>query len=159
MIVPPAGGKSPSPRVVPETVSLRDLPATVLDLLDLEAGSPFPGASLARLWGHPASGASVDPPASGPSPALSEVVPIDPLNPDPSEMVKPHWPLAAVNQGGWTYIRREGDVHEELFHLREDAKEMHNLAGDRAMAPILERMRKALSRLTGGPLTPQRFSR
>ena len=46
VIVPPArrrGGASPSPRVVTETVSLRDLPATIVDLLDLEAGSPFPG--------------------------------------------------------------------------------------------------------------------
>ena len=85
----PAGrggpGREPRPRVVPETVSLRDLPATVVDLLDLEAGAPFPGASLARLWGRPESGDSADPAASGPSPALSEVVPTNTLDPDSGE--------------------------------------------------------------------------
>ena len=46
LIVPPA--RSRSPGVVSETVSLRDLPATIVDLVGLEAGSPFPGPSLAR---------------------------------------------------------------------------------------------------------------
>ena len=43
-------GKVPSGRVVAEPVSLRDLPATVVDLLGLSGGSPFPGRSLAPLW-------------------------------------------------------------------------------------------------------------
>ena len=47
-------------------------------------------------------------------------------------MPKQRPPLGAVKDGEWSYIRREGDVHEELFHLREDAKEMRNLAGDPA---------------------------
>ena len=63
-------------------------------------------------------------------------------------------PLGAVKDGEWSYIRREGDVHEELFHLREDAKEMRNLAGDPAAQTILQQMRAALDRLTGGPLLP-----
>ena len=70
VIIPPGG--SPSKRVVTETVSLRNLAATIVDVLDLEAGSPFPGESLARFW---------DGSSSSPSPAadraLSEVVPID----------------------------------------------------------------------------------
>ena len=48
LIVPPGG--SATRRVVKETVSLRDLAATVVDVLDLESGSPFPGESLARFW-------------------------------------------------------------------------------------------------------------
>ena len=47
LIVPPGGVTG---HVVKETVSLRDLAATVVDVLDLEAGSPFPGSSLARYW-------------------------------------------------------------------------------------------------------------
>ncbi|HKI19435.1 MAG TPA: sulfatase-like hydrolase/transferase, partial [Isosphaeraceae bacterium] len=47
VIVPPAG--SPSRPSVPETASLRDLPATVVDVLGLGAGAPFPGRSLATL--------------------------------------------------------------------------------------------------------------
>ena len=50
VIVPPPGSPRPSRPVVSENVSVRDLPATVVDLLDLEAGAPFPGQSLARLW-------------------------------------------------------------------------------------------------------------
>jgi arylsulfatase A-like enzyme len=149
MILPPGG--LPQKRIVPETVSLRDLAATIVDVLDLKTGSPFPGKSLARFW----DGSSPAPMAEQ---ALSEVVPIDRLKPDALEMAKPHWPLAAVNEGGWTYIRREGDVHEELFHLREDAKESKNLAGSPAARPELARMHGTLSRLTAGPLTPQRFN-
>ena len=40
----------PAGAVVRETVSLRDLPATIVDLIGLGNGSPFPGQSLARLW-------------------------------------------------------------------------------------------------------------
>ena len=36
-----------------DTVSLRDLPATVVDVVGLASGAPFPGHSLADLWaGH-----------------------------------------------------------------------------------------------------------
>ena len=101
VIIPPGG--LPSKRVVTEPVSLRDLAATIVDVLDFRAGSPFPGKSLARFW----DGSSPSP-STPADRALSEVVPIDPLNPDPLEMVKPHWPIAAVIEGGWAYIRREG---------------------------------------------------
>ncbi len=40
----------PAGQVVYSPVSLRDLPATVVDLLGLSAGSPFPGRSLAAYW-------------------------------------------------------------------------------------------------------------
>jgi len=155
VIIPPA--RSPSNQVVTEAVSLRDLAATVVDVLGFKAGSPFPGDSLARFWNGSARAAPAQPAAS--EPALSEVVPIDTLNPDPAQLAEPRWPLAALTEGDWTYIRREGDVREALFHLREDPNELHNLAGDPAMEPMLEQMRQALGRLTGGPLTPQRFNR
>jgi len=155
VIIPPAG--IPPKQVVTEAVSLRDLAATVVDVLGFKAASPFPGDSLARFWNGSSRAAPAEPAASDRT--LSEVVPIDPLNPDPSQLLEPRWPLAALTEGDWTYIRREGDVREELFYLRKDASELHNLAGDPAMEPTLERMRQALSRLTRGPLTPQRFSR
>jgi arylsulfatase A-like enzyme len=156
LILPPAGSAAPSARVVDRTVSLRDLAATVVDLAGFQADSPFPGESLARFRGDPPSPRPADPAASGR--ALSEVVPNDPLlNPDRLQLLKPHWPLAALAEGDWTYIRRDGDVQEELFHLRDDAREMRNLASDPAVRPRLEQMRGELSRLTAGPLTPQRF--
>jgi hypothetical protein len=85
--------------------------------------------------------------------------PFDLWNPDPGQMLEPRWPLGALAEGGWTYIRREGDVREELFHLRDDAQELHNLASDQAARPILERKRQALLNVTGGPLTQERFNR
>jgi hypothetical protein len=90
---------------------------------------------------------------------LAELVPIQPFDRDPSQWLKmPRWPMAALTLGDWTYIRREGDLREELFHLRDDAQERHSRAGDPALHPVLERMRETLGRLTGGPLTLQRFN-
>ena len=51
VIVPPAGG--PSPRVVTETVSLRDIAATIAGLVGLDGDCPFPGGSLSRFWDDP----------------------------------------------------------------------------------------------------------
>jgi arylsulfatase A-like enzyme len=153
VIIPPVA--SPSKRIIAETVSLRDLAATIVDLLGLEVRSPFPGDSLARFWNGksatPRVGSSVS------EQALSEVVPNDAMNPDPSPPPVRGWPLAALIESGWTYIRREGDAREELFHLLKDGGEQHNLAADPAARSTLERMRGALNHLTEGPLTPRRF--
>ena len=48
LIVAPASSRSQG--VVSETVSLRNLPATIVELVGLEANSSFPGPSLANLW-------------------------------------------------------------------------------------------------------------
>jgi arylsulfatase A-like enzyme len=155
VIIPPAGG--PSPRVVTETLSLRDLAATIVAVLGLQAGSPFRGDSMARFWNVTSSTSSAKAPAA--DPVLSEVVPLQSFGPDPSQWSnEPRWPVAALTDGEWAYIRYEGDVREELFHLREDAQERHNLARDPTMQPRLERLRGALGRLTSGPLTPRRFN-
>ena len=152
LIVPPSG--HPSGRVVTETVSLRDLAATIVDLVDPEAGSPFPGASLARFWDR-ASSSSADAPGA-PEPALSELVPLDPFDTSPEHVGRVPWPLAAVTEGEWTYIRHEGEAREELFRWGDSA-ESRNLAADPASQPVLRRLHGALNRLTDGPLTPQRF--
>jgi arylsulfatase A-like enzyme len=154
LIVPPGGVTG---HVVKETVTLRDLAATIVDVLDLEAGSPFPGSSLARYWdGKP----TTPPPAHAPdAPALSEVVPGLANYVDAHGLPIKTWPLGALNDGEWSYIRREGNVHEELFRVGRDAREQRNLARDPAALPVLERMRQALARLAGGPLLPQRFNR
>jgi len=155
VVIPP--GNRPSPRVVSEPVSLRNLAATIVDIAGLQAGSPFPGESLARFGNRPPLPAGSGIVTS--SPALSEVVPNRALDEDPWHWLsKPRWPLVALTEGQWTYIRREGDVREELFRIHDDAQEQQNLAGDPSMQPILQRMRAELDRLTGGPLTPGRFN-
>jgi arylsulfatase A-like enzyme len=154
LILPPDGTRLN--RVIDEPVSLRDLAATVVDLTGLEPGSPFPGESLRRFWDAAYATNPTDPVAA--SVAFAEVVPNDSLlNPDGSRPHEPHWPLAALTEGGWSYIRRDGEIHEELFHLHDDFKETHNRVGDPAVRSTLERMRETLSGLTEGPLTPQRF--
>jgi arylsulfatase A-like enzyme len=155
LIVPPGGGVTV--HVVKETVTLRDLAATIVDVLDLEAGSPFPGSSLARYWdGKPTT---PQPTHALSEAVLSEVVPGFATNVDAYGLPKKSWPLGALNDGDWSYIRREGNVHEELFRVGQDARQQHNLARAPAAQPVLERMRQALVRLTGGPLLPQRFNR
>jgi arylsulfatase A-like enzyme len=154
VIIPPGG---PVPRkIVAETVSLRNLAATVVDLVGLTAGSPFPGESLAP-YVTVASGAMKRGPGIREH-ALAEVVPHESLDPDHPGARKQDWPLAALVAAGWAYIRREGDVREELFHLRVDSEELHNLAADPSQRPRLELMRETLRILTAGPLTPNRFN-
>ena len=99
--------------------------------------------------------APVQPPSA--SPALAEVVPNDPFNRDSWGVPEQLPPLGAVKEKDWSYIRREGDVREELFVLREDPKERRNLAADPTAQMTLRQMRAALNRLTGGPLLPKRF--
>ena len=156
LVIVPPGGRATG-QAINETVSLRDLPATIVDVLDLESGSPLPGDSLARFWQEKPQTAAHS--HSSSATALSEVVPADPLERDPYGLPKKTWPMGALLQEEWSYIRREGDVREELFRLREDAKQQHNLVGDPAAGATLEQMRKTLGRLTAGPLLPQRFSR
>jgi arylsulfatase A-like enzyme len=52
-------GKVPAGQRIPQVISLRDLPATVCDLLDIDQGRAFPGESLARWW-RPHSGANTE---------------------------------------------------------------------------------------------------
>jgi hypothetical protein len=91
--------------------------------------------------------------------ALAEVVPLaGPSTRDYWGWAQQLPPLGAVKDKDWSYIRREGQIREELFHLSEDAKEQRNLAGDPSAHTILGKMRTALDRLTGGPLVPERFN-
>ncbi len=149
-------GQRPAKQAVKEPVSLRDLAATIVDLTVTAPGSPFPGDSLTRFW----NGRSTSPSPNGSSSAsaLAEVVPNHPRKRNYWGLPKDRPPLGAIKDGEWSYIRQEGDVHEELFHLREDAKEIHDRAGDPAAQTILQQMRAALDRLTGGPLLPERFN-
>lgn len=154
IVVPPKGG--PPPRVVSETVSLRDLAPTVVSALGLETDAPFPGASLGRYWQGSSDPGTRESVSS--ARALSEVVPLDSFGPDPSLMLhKPRWPMASIAEAGWTYIRREGPVREELYHLPEDPQERRNVADDSETRPTLERLRETLDQFTSGPLTPERF--
>ena len=115
---------------------------------------------MARLWerDNAPAAATSDPPVSPPSPALSEVVPTNPLDPDPARVLESRQVFDSLAEEDWAYIRREDDVREELYNLRQDPKELHNLAVDPAMQPRLEQMRKTLHQMTAGPLTRERLN-
>jgi arylsulfatase A-like enzyme len=133
---------APAGRRVREPVSLRDVPATVADLLGLGGQSPFPGRSLARCW---APG-----PAPGPRPAeplLSEVEHQRKFSPSP-HIPASRGPLQSLVAEEKVYIRH-ADGHEELYDLEGDPAEAHDLAGSADVRPVLERFRAALARLLG----------
>jgi arylsulfatase A-like enzyme len=111
----------PAGRVVREPVSLRDVPATVVELLGLAWNSPFPGRSLARLWGPREEG---DPHAG--EPLLMETDK-PPLLVNQGREPAAQGPMKALIAGGMHYIRTSHGL-EELFSLNSDPDERLNLA-------------------------------
>jgi arylsulfatase A-like enzyme len=155
LVIDPPGGASLR-KVVTAPVSLRDLAATIVDVSGFKAGSPFPGSSLVQGWNASSQGATAA--GIGASPAFAELAhEIPPYSTSPA-FDPLRWPLAALIEGDWSYFRRDGELRELLFNLREDAGEQHNRASQPAMLPTLERMREALDYLTAGRLTPDRFN-
>ncbi len=128
----------------------------IVDVAGLEAGAPIPGGSPAPFWKQPGPDAPIQSPVA--SAVFAEMVPSRTLNRDSGTVSRQLTPLGAVKERDWSYIRREGDVREELFHLRIDANEQNNLARDPSAQTTLEQMRAALERLTEGPLRPERFN-
>jgi arylsulfatase A-like enzyme len=115
---------APAGRVVESPVSLRDLPATVVDLLGLSAGSPFPGRSLAAYW-HSAPGKV---PQGITTPALSEEINATEFQPERGSgrgQIRFRMSLVA---SGHHYLR-DGMGTEALYDLRRDPFELVNLVG------------------------------
>jgi arylsulfatase A-like enzyme len=135
--------RSRSQGVVRETVSLRDLPATLVDLVDLETGSPFPGRSLTRLWrgSSPEAGFEI---TEG---AISELEGPNPLNPNHGRSPAHRGPLISLADGDFVYIRNEGDGTEQLFNERDDPRELLNRVRFDALQPVLQQFRARLRRV------------
>jgi arylsulfatase A-like enzyme len=158
LIVPPGGNLTG--QVVSETVSTRDLAATIAELTGQSSGAPFPGRSLSRFWDPTKRSAPLTPALA--DTALSEVVPNQhaPENLGAAGQPRPVSPLGALKNADWSYIRREeGDIREQLFRMPDDLNERRNLASDPSQRSALEGLRAALDRITAGPLTPQRLGR
>jgi arylsulfatase A-like enzyme len=151
LIVPPSGSQ-PGASVVREMVSLRDLPATIVDVVGLGTDAPFPGRSLASLWGDTSTRARDDVGRE----VFSEL-------PEPSRLDSSHGrsparrgPLVSLAEGDMVYIFNEGDRTEELYNEREDPRELTNLAARPAMLPDLKRFRQRLAELKAAPGVPAR---
>ncbi len=135
LLILPPGNNLPA-RDVRRTVSLRDIPATVVDLVGLGADSPFPGRSLAQLWRDSPAGAV---PSDAESVVLSELP-----APTPNDFGRSparRGPMLSLAEGDFVYIRNQGDGTEELFNERDDPRELTNRARVDALKPVLERFR------------------
>src|SRR5262249_1882660 len=106
---------------VVEPVSLRDLPATVLDLLSLGRGDAFPGRSLARYW-NTKEGEGLPPG----EPLLMETDRPTLLT-NQGRQPAAKGPMQALVAGGMHYIR-SGDGSEELYAIGSDPEERTNAA-------------------------------
>ncbi len=146
VIVPPGGGDGQ--RVVKKTVSLRDLPATIVNLVGLADGSPFPGQSLAAAWREQAGGHGFD----GDEPVLSELAAPNPINPNSGRSPASRGPLVSIAQGDFVYIRNEKDDSEQLFDIQDDPRELTNRAQNDRFQATLERFRSLYNECkSGGP--------
>ena len=74
---------------------------------------------------------------------------VRPTRPIPTRAGLPAYrgPLVSLAEGEFVYIRNEGDGSEELFNRRDDPDELHNLARELAMQPVMRRFRDHLPRL------------
>jgi arylsulfatase A-like enzyme len=132
--------------VVRETASLRNLPATIVDLAGLTAGSPFAGRSLARLWRDPQSGHR----EFDADDAFSELPVPNPTLPSKGRSPAAKGPLVSLARDNYVYIRNEGDGREQLYDESADPRELNDLAGDAGLQPVLQRLRERLDRISGG---------
>jgi arylsulfatase A-like enzyme len=130
---------------VREPVSLRDLPATILELVGLAAGSPFPGRPLAGLGCHSSPG--VAPGGASGAEVMSELSDPNPANPSQGRSPASRGSLISLAEGDHVYIRNEGDGGEQLFNKREDPGELFNRARIEAMQPILQHFRQRLNQM------------
>jgi arylsulfatase A-like enzyme len=141
LIVDPRG--SDRGHSVPEPVSLRNLPATVVSLLGLDARSPFPGTPLLRGGESPSPGAD---------PVLAEA---DPAVQFPhSRAPAKRGPMHSLVADGRVYIRN-ADGREELYDLESDPDELRDLTGSPEGPPALERFRAIWEQLRRADSRPR----
>jgi arylsulfatase A-like enzyme len=137
-------GRVPGDIRIPASVSLRDLPATVLDVAGITAD--VPGESLARWWEtfiEPSDGRNV---VFAEVEGLATAYPSDPVF---------GGDMRSLIVGRQHYIRN-GDGREELYDFGGDPAEERDLSGLRARRPELNQFRAALTRLASArPWTDQ----
>jgi arylsulfatase A-like enzyme len=129
--------------IVRETVSLRNLAATVTDLVGLQSASVFPGESLAKYWHTPFPG-DVN---VGGQEIVSELASPNPVDANQGRSPVRRGPLVSLANGDFVYIRNEGDGREELFDERDDPRELTNRAHVDVMQPVVQRFRARLEQI------------
>ncbi|QDV36781.1 sulfatase [Tautonia plasticadhaerens] len=138
-----APGRIPASGTVDQVVSLRDVPATILDLVDLP-GPTLPGSSLVPLW---MAGAAVT------SPAIASVDGPDSFPPNSGRSPVFGGAMASVtDETSLKYIRTFGQVREveQLYDLCADPGEQVDLASPLGR-PLLDRLRAKLDAIGSDP--------
>jgi arylsulfatase A-like enzyme len=130
---------APAGLSIPEPVSLRDLPATAVDLTQLGSGSPFPGRSLAECW-REKPGAKKD----RVSQAASEVdIPVV-IGPERGRgPTQRRFTMSLVVESFHYLVDIAGT--EELYDLTNDPREVQNLKNEPDKKQTLDRCRLALA--------------
>jgi arylsulfatase A-like enzyme len=126
----------PSARVVSAPASLRELPATIVDLLGLSAQSPFPGRSLARHW---------RPQAPGSADRDHELI-ISETAEELSRAAPDATTGRSILDGNMLYIRMK-DGKEQLFDVAADPAELHDLIGEETHHKTLAQFRAKMLRI------------
>ncbi len=129
---------APAGREVTHPVSLRDLPATVIDLLAMSS-SPFPGRSLAAYWKMPGGDTQVE----VTSPAFSERASTSVFQAQPGAGRERDGLEMSLMASGYHY-RRNGRGLERLFDLKLDSYEQVNLIDSAADLARVATFRKML---------------
>ena len=138
VIIDPRGMDGHRGRVVAQPVSVRDVPATILDLLGDPDEGRFPGRSLARYWGR--DGQDV---TEADGPVLSEMEHLS-WRRHTHRTPAASGPLWLLTEGRWSYHRQgheSGGTLEHLFDLVDDPGEERDLAPDPAHGATLEALR------------------
>ncbi|MDT8303199.1 MAG: sulfatase [Sedimentisphaerales bacterium] len=104
--------------VVNKPVSLRDVPATTVEILGLDDAGAFPGQSLSRHW------TGTDHNLSEPGESMLSELIYAPWDPEWAPVSKGD--MKSLVTGEIHYIRN-GDGTEEVYNLREDPMEHNNL--------------------------------
>lgn len=133
----------PAGKRVREPVTLRDIAATVTDILDVDNRVQFEGNSLARYW--------EDKPESQTS--LTDL-PLSELSGHGSEF----WATKSLVSEKYHYIRK-GDGSEELYDVESDPYEKQNLAQSQEGCRACERFRVVLETVSAQEKQSARVSK
>ena len=125
-------------KTISEPVTLRDLPATVIDLLEINDRSRLPGTSLAQHWNG-----SRDSDSSLRSPLLSELSLQTPDVPQRYAIIKGKGALRSLVVDRYHYIKTR-DGREELYDLEKDPLEEHDIAQVEEARRTIEMLRTSM---------------
>jgi arylsulfatase A-like enzyme len=125
-------GVVPASLVIGEPVTIRDIPSTILDAARVPDEDKLPGSSLARWWRNGAGRND-----SLPSPLIAEV---DFARNLPARFAVSKGDMRSTVVDGYRYLLR-GDGQGEMFDVRTDPWEQHDLASDSAYSSRVANLR------------------